>query len=92
MNYKKFLFDYEHSTFIECNEKLARKNEHSNYTQNLLKNKKVSKRMNHISNKLEKLFKNYWLADGSLLGKYKSYYSIYLKLFIITNPNYIDSY
>lgn len=68
LNVKKFLFDYSHSTFLECNEELAWQNLKVNYTQNTLLNDLVSKGLNYISNSLESYYKNYWLAGGTLLG------------------------
>lgn len=70
LDVNKFLFDYAHSTFIECNEDLARANlKLTNYTQNIKKNAIISKTLNYMSTSLESYYKNYWLAGGTLLGK-----------------------
>ena len=71
---EKFLFDYSHSTFLECNEDLARKNLKSNYFQKNHTNKAIQKELKYISNSLEGLHKEYWLCAGTLLGifNYKS--------------------
>ena len=63
------MYDYKHSTFIECNEDLAKKT-NLNFTQDREKNKYVSEAMVHVSGILENLYKDYWLTDGTLLGKY----------------------
>ena len=72
LNVRKFLFDYEHSAFIECNEDLAKKtlSTYFNYFQNPSKNEFVSHEMKHITDSLENLYKDYWLSDGTLLGKF----------------------
>ncbi len=73
-NLDKFLFEYDHSTFLECNRQLAKSNFEKygkNYTQNESRNKMISPVMQHISRKLESLGKHYWLAGGTLLGWYR---------------------
>jgi len=73
-NLNRFLFDYDHSKFIECNSSLANRNIQVNgkkYEQNHEKNAKISKVIEYISEKLENFSKHYWLAGGSLLGWYR---------------------
>ena len=73
-NIKRFLFDYEHSKFLECNRELAKKNRElmgANYTQNGKRNKMISSVMVHISETLESFYKHYFLAGGTLLGWYR---------------------
>jgi len=68
---KKFLFDYNHSRFLECNTQLAKKNIEKlgkKYAQNENKNKMVTKVTEHMSGTLENFYKHYWLAGGTLLG------------------------
>jgi phosphorylcholine metabolism protein LicD len=73
-NLDKFLFEYEHSAFLECNQKMAKSNLEKygkSYAQNESRNKMISPVMQHISRKLESLGKHYWLAGGTLLGWYR---------------------
>ena len=69
---KRFLFDYEHSKFIECNRSMALNVavKYKNYTQNEALNTRITPCMSYISQKLEKLKKRYWLAGGTLLGEF----------------------
>jgi hypothetical protein len=70
----RYLFDYDHSKFIECNSSLAIRSIQINekkYEQNAEKNAKISKVIEYISEKLENFSKHYWLAGGSLLGWYR---------------------
>ena len=67
-NVEKFLFDYKHSAFVECNEELAKKNQNLKYIQNKRKNKQIQTELKYISDSLEALQKEYWLAAGTLLG------------------------
>ena len=79
-NLKKFLFDYDHSRFLECNTQLAKKNIEKlgkKYAQNEKKNKMVTKVTEHLSDSLEGFYKHYWLAGGTLLGLL-SYIKIYI--------------
>ncbi len=69
-NIKTFFFDYEISTFLECNKELALKNQNQNYFHNEKKNEMVSSVMIYITQSLESLYKHYWLAGGTLLGNY----------------------
>jgi hypothetical protein len=69
---KKFLFDYNHSKFVECDRNLANYNSNllgSKYKQDLKKNAMVLPVMAYIATTLEGFEKNYWLAGGTLLGK-----------------------
>lgn len=73
-DFKKFLFDYDHSKFLECNSFLAKKNFEklgTKYAQNEKKNNMISPVIEHISNSLEEYYKHYWLAGGTLLGWYR---------------------
>jgi hypothetical protein len=70
-NVEKFLFDYKHSRFIECDRALAKeasKRMGSAYvaTKKNLMNAKIS--LAYITSVLEDSKTNYWLAAGSLLG------------------------
>lgn len=69
-----FLFNYNHSPFLECNYALAQKNIKTlgaNYSQNAKKNTMLLPVMKNISKTLEGLRKHYWLAGGTLLGWYR---------------------
>lgn len=71
---KRFLFDYDHSKFIECNSTLAKRRiqvDGVKYEQNREKNEQILKVIEYISEKLEGFSKHYWLAGGSLLGWYR---------------------
>ena len=73
-NIKKFIFDYNVSKFIECNRTLADHNLRvigEKYKQNEERNKMLLPVMSHISKTLERLYKHYWLAGGTLLGWYR---------------------
>ena len=71
INLEMFLFNYEHSKFLECNRTLAVKvaEKNTNYSQNILLNQKTRPCMVYIAEKFEHLQKRYWLAAGTLLGK-----------------------
>ncbi len=72
MDLNKFLFDYGHSKFIECNRTLATYNLKSlgaKYNQNLKKNAMILPVMKYIASTLEGFGTQYWLAGGTLLGK-----------------------
>ena len=69
-NIDKFLFDYGHSKFVECNKKLAKENLKllgSEYKQDNKKNQMIAPVIEHITRTLESLGKHYWLAGGALL-------------------------
>jgi hypothetical protein len=73
-NIKRFLFEYEHSVFIECNRDLARKNIEKlgpKYNQDIKKNRMILPVVKHISQTLESNYVHYWLAGGTLLGWYR---------------------
>jgi len=70
-NIKKYLFDYEHSEFIECNKQLQAVNSNSNYVQNNAMNRRVWPAMDYIARSLEGLSRHYWLGGGTLLGWYR---------------------
>ena len=71
-NIKKYLYDYSHSKFIECNSSMAKMNL-DNYPnksyQNIELNNKIRPGLMEIKNILETTYKKYWIASGSLLGK-----------------------
>lgn len=70
----KFLFEYDHSIFLECNRDLVKKNIQklgSKHQQDIKKNKIVAPVIEHISKSLESFRKHYWLAGGTLLGWYR---------------------
>ena len=66
-NLKKFLYDYAHSTFEECNAEMALTISQSQ-KQNKDKNERFIKQMRYVTEKLESLNLHYWLSCGSLLG------------------------
>ncbi len=65
---ERFLFDYEHSGFLECDEKLAKSLVHADYKQDPTLNKMISNDLAYLTNFFETLHKRYWLAGGTLLG------------------------
>ncbi len=70
-NIDRFVYDYEHSKFIECNSKLANENyELSNgaYSQNTEKVKKLMPCLIYLADELENMYKHYWMSSGTLLG------------------------
>ena len=73
-NLESFLFEYDHSKFLECNREMAKANLRRmgpTYRQNLKRNKMIAKVTEHISDTLESFNKHYWLAGGTLLGWYR---------------------
>ena len=73
-NIKRYLYDYDHSKFIECDQELA-KNISSLYDgvlkQNDTMNKKLMPCMVKLVQTLEGMYKNYWLTSGTILGWYR---------------------
>ena len=67
---KKYLFEYDHSAFLECNVDLADRVK-KNHKQNVKKNKEVEQSINFITKKLESYNVHYWLGGGTLLGWYR---------------------
>ena len=69
---KKFLFDYSHSKFIECNSTMANYNLQK-YPDKSQQNKDLNNKINpgliYIKKILESSYKKYWIASGSLLGQ-----------------------
>ncbi len=65
---KQFLFDYDHSKFIECNHDLSIIN-----AKDIEKNKnkliKVFNSLSYLTKSLESMHKHYALIEGTLLGK-----------------------
>ncbi len=73
-NIKKFLFDYKHSRFLECNSTLANRDlivDNVKYKQNLNKNLLVAPTLKYATDELSKRYMHYWLAGGTLLGWYR---------------------
>ena len=68
---KKYLFEYDHSAFLECNVDLAYKILSFTYKQNKQKNEEIEKSINFITKKLESYNVHYWLGGGTLLGWYR---------------------
>lgn len=66
-NIQKFLYDYEHSKFIECNRTLADSLQQT-YAQNVDKSVKIVQSLKYLTLKLEEMYKNYWITSGTLLG------------------------
>ena len=67
----KFLYDYEHSKFIECNRKHAeesKKQMGKTYETGDIQNVKARHGLTYVKSVLEDFRKNYWLAAGTLLG------------------------
>ena len=65
---KQFIFDYSHSTFLECNSEYSKKNS-ENMEKNMEKLTKVAKQLKYLTKKLENMYKRYFLIAGTLLGK-----------------------
>ena len=71
----KFLYDYKHSQFIECNKKYAseskryKNDQGESYESGDIQNLKARHGLNYVKSVLEGFRKNYWLAAGTLLGK-----------------------
>ena len=68
------MFDYDHSTFLECNRDLAKQNLERmgpSYKPNLKRNKMITPVVQHLADTLETNKKHYWLAGGTLLGWYR---------------------
>ena len=63
-----FLFDYNHSRFVECNRELAVATLSLNFTQNKTLNNRINSNVNYFQTSLLDLKKRYWLAGGTLLG------------------------
>ena len=68
---KNYLFEYDHSAFLECNVDLAYKILSFTYKQNKQKNEEIEKSINFITKKLESFNVHYWLGGGTLLGWYR---------------------
>ncbi len=88
-NLRKFLYNYNHSRFLEClqntenfNKKLIEKNE----KQNITKNAMIKPYLKYLKDYFESLYKNYWLISGTLLGKnppvFKKVDKFKLKVFV----------
>lgn len=71
---KRFSFDYKYSKFIECNKTAVERNLKLSkyaYIQNQTINERFKPRLKYISSVFESLYKEYWLACGTLLGWYR---------------------
>lgn len=64
---KQFLFDYDHSKFIECNHKLSIINA-KDIEKNRNKLTKVFNSLSYLTKSLESMHKHYALLEGTLLG------------------------
>ena len=71
INMKRFLFDYDHSVFLECNKKALSENEKQGYKLSSVLHESVKPGLGYITDSLEMMFIRYWLSDGSLLGWYR---------------------
>lgn len=67
----KFLFDYKHSRFIECNRVYAKESiqkMNGIYVADDKKIKSAQYGLSYVKSVLEGFKRNYWLAAGTLLG------------------------
>ena len=69
-NLHKFIYDYGHSQFVECNFELA-KNVSSKIKQDLVKNNRIMPCIVDFAQLLESMGMHYWLTSGTLLGWYR---------------------
>jgi hypothetical protein len=69
-NIKQFLYNYENSKFIECNQDLVQINKFrkEKYEQNMTKNEVMMSSLKYVTRFLEDNQKHYWLFGGTLLG------------------------
>jgi fukutin len=73
-DYNSFIYDYEHSTFLECDQELAQEvlqKMGSSYAQDPKKNEKILSEAVYIRNFLEGKKINYLILGGSLIGWYR---------------------
>ena len=73
-NLKRFLYEYDHSVFYECNKAAVIENSKrfgNNYTQNKQMNEKIVPEIIYFSTVMERLYLSYGLISGTLLGKNK---------------------
>ena len=85
----RFLYDYKHSMFIECNKKLARLNRDSlgsEYKIDYKRENDFLHGLKYIKSILEGFNKNYWLAAGTLLGM-----NIFLIIYEQRLSNYLQN-
>ena len=68
---KRFLFEYDHSEFLECDKSLANTIKSNFYKQNDKRNENISKDLKLLTKFLESLYIHYWLSGGTLLGSIK---------------------
>lgn len=72
-DFSHFLWLYETSEFIHCNQTLAIEMEQKyNLYQNDSQLQLAVKPMKNVAQGLDKLEKHYWLAGGTLLGRERS--------------------
>ena len=75
-NLQKYLFDYNHSQFIEYNIALQKLNDHNNnsinnvYVQNWTSNEMISPVMYYIAQSLESMYKHYLRACTSIIWEH----------------------
>ena len=70
MPIQQFLFDYNHSKFLECNFELSKMHA-KEIEKNMKKIKNVLKSLNYLTKTLESMQKHYSLLEGTLLGWYR---------------------
>jgi hypothetical protein len=67
---KKYLFEYDHSAFLECDLNLAGRIK-KEQKQDVKKNEEIEQSIDFITKKLEAFNVHYWLGGGTLLGWYR---------------------
>ena len=67
---KKYLFEYDHSAYLECDLNLADRIK-KEQKQDVKKNEEIELSIDFITKKLESFNAHYWLGGGTLLGWYR---------------------
>ena len=70
----QFLFDYDHSAFLECNRELAESTSKQMGAKYVNQDKRLSmigQTIQYLGDTLSSFKKHYWLAGGTLLGWYR---------------------
>jgi hypothetical protein len=68
-NIKFFLFEYDHSKFLECNKALSKNiSIDKGYKIDVKRDAIIAKGLVYLASYLESIYKHYWLASGTLLG------------------------
>ena len=67
---KKYLFEYDHSAFLECDLNLAGRIK-KEQKQDVKKNEEIEQSIDFITKKMESFNVHYWLGGGTLLGWYR---------------------